>query len=174
MTNTFRKVYKKTGNSGTASDYQLVGNIGVNGVELDIMKGATSSVDGELGLVPKSLKGQENYLLSGDASWKNIDSFLSNSDTIKSLTEDIDYKIRWVNAKVTTDPYGQCDFQQFIESSDDTISVLSVHLDGGYGAFLRSGNIGRIFNISALPFTFANNITINAYIIYATKVHQDI
>ena len=39
MANTFRKVYKKTGNSGSAADYQLVGNIGVNGVELDIMKG---------------------------------------------------------------------------------------------------------------------------------------
>ena len=173
MANTFRKVYKKTGNSGSASDYQLVGNIGVDGVELDIMKGATSSVDGELGLVPKPLKGQENHLLSGDASWKNIDSFLSNSDTIKSLTEDIDYKIRWVNAKVTTDPYGQCDFEQHIESSDGSMSILSVHLDDGYGAFIVSGNIGRIFKISALPLTFANNVTINAYILYATKVHQD-
>ena len=42
MANTFRKVYRKTGNSGSASDYQLVGNVGVDGVELDIMKGATS------------------------------------------------------------------------------------------------------------------------------------
>ena len=47
MANTFRKVYKKTGNSGSSSDYQLVGNIGVNGVELDIMKGAASSSAGD-------------------------------------------------------------------------------------------------------------------------------
>ena len=174
MANTFRKIYKKTGNSGSSGDYQLVGNVGVDGVELDIMKGASSSSNGEIGLVPKPTPGQENYLLSGDASWKNIDSFLSNSDTIKSLTEDIDYKIRWVNTKVTTDPYGQCDFQQYIESSDEeVVSVLCAHLDGGYGAFIHSGNIGRIFKISALPFTFANNVTINAYILYATKVHQD-
>ena len=53
MANTFRKVYKKTGNSGTSSDYELVGNIGVNGVELDVMKGATIDSEGEIGLVPK-------------------------------------------------------------------------------------------------------------------------
>ena len=53
MANTFRKIYKKTGNSGSSSDYQLVGNVGVNGVELDIMKGATLSSEGEIGLVPK-------------------------------------------------------------------------------------------------------------------------
>ena len=69
MANTFRKVYKKTGNSGSTSDYQLVGNIGVNGIELDIMKGATSGADGELGLVPKPIAGQEDYLLSGSGVW---------------------------------------------------------------------------------------------------------
>ena len=47
MANTFRKVYKKTGNSGSASDYQLVGNVGVDGVELDIMQGATEEVEGD-------------------------------------------------------------------------------------------------------------------------------
>ena len=56
MANTFRKIYKRTGSSGTAADYQLVGNVGVNGVELDIMKGATSSSSGEIGLVPKPTK----------------------------------------------------------------------------------------------------------------------
>ena len=63
LANTFRKIYKKTGNSGSSSDYQLVGNIGVNGVELDIMKGATSEADGEIGLVPKPTSGSsERYL----------------------------------------------------------------------------------------------------------------
>ena len=56
MANTFRKIYKRTGSSGTAADYQLVGNVGVDGVELDIMKGASSSTDGELGLVPNQQK----------------------------------------------------------------------------------------------------------------------
>ena len=72
MANTFRKVYKKTGNSGTSSDYQLVGNIGVNGVELDVMKGASSSAAGEIGLVPKPASGQENSLLVGDGTWKQL------------------------------------------------------------------------------------------------------
>ena len=53
MANTFQKVYKKTGNNGSPSDYSLVGNVGVNGVELDIMKGATIDSEGEIGLVPK-------------------------------------------------------------------------------------------------------------------------
>ena len=69
MANTFRKIYKKTGNSGTSSDYQLVGNIGVNGVELDIMKGASSSADGEIGLVPKPTMGTANRYLRCDGTW---------------------------------------------------------------------------------------------------------
>ena len=53
MANTFRKIYKKTGSTGTSADYTLVGNVGVDGVELDIMKGATLDSEGEIGLVPK-------------------------------------------------------------------------------------------------------------------------
>ena len=85
MANTFRKVYKKTGNSGSTSDYQLVGNVGVDGVELDIMKGASSSVDGELGLVPKPTKGQENYVLTGDGKFTKISTVINN-DNYWSLT----------------------------------------------------------------------------------------
>ena len=80
MANTFRKVYRKTGNSGSAADYQLVGNIGVNGVELDIMKGATSSVDGEIGLVPKPTKGQENYVLGGNGKFNKISDVLDTEN----------------------------------------------------------------------------------------------
>ena len=69
MTNTFRKIYKKTGNSGSSSDYQLVGNVGVNGVELDIMQGASSSADGEIGLVPKPTMGTANRYLRCDGTW---------------------------------------------------------------------------------------------------------
>ena len=71
MANTFRKIYKKTGNSGSSSDYELVGNIGVNGVELDIMQGASSSEDGKIGLVPKPTAGQEDYILFGNGTWKS-------------------------------------------------------------------------------------------------------
>ena len=69
MANTFRKIYKKTGSSGTSSDYQLVGNVGVNGVELDIMKGASSSAAGEIGLVPKPAAGSSNRYLRCDGTW---------------------------------------------------------------------------------------------------------
>ena len=69
MANTFRKIYKKTGSSGTSSDYQLVGNVGVDGVELDIMQGASSSADGEIGLVPKPAAGSSNRYLRCDGTW---------------------------------------------------------------------------------------------------------
>ena len=93
MANTFRKVYKKTGNSGTSSDYQLVGNIGVNGIELDIMKGATSSVDGQIGLVPKPTKGQENYLLQGNSVWVSPDSVINNSSITDKIFHYSEYVI---------------------------------------------------------------------------------
>ena len=86
MANTFRKVYKKTGNSGTSSDYQLVGNIGVNGVELDIMKGASASSNGEIGLVPKPVAGNFNRYLASDGTWKTISYCNSVDEAIpKSL-----------------------------------------------------------------------------------------
>lgn len=85
MVNTFRKIYKKMGNTGTSSDYQLVGNIGVDGVELDIMKGASASSDGEIGLVPKSTTGEQDYLLSGDATFKSIDTILEKSSLIGNV-----------------------------------------------------------------------------------------
>ena len=103
MANTFRKIYKKTGSSGTSSDYTLVGNVGVGGVELDIMKGASSSADGEIGLVTKPISGQQNYLLSGSGTWINPSSFLGSDNissigdgtikgAIKKLSEDNDIK----------------------------------------------------------------------------------
>ena len=76
MANTFRKIYKRTGSSGTAADYQLVGNVGVDGVELDIMKGASSSAAGEIGLVPKPAAGQQNYVLTGNGTFRDINSIL--------------------------------------------------------------------------------------------------
>ena len=86
MANTFRKIYKKTGNNGNDSDYQLIANVGVNGIDLDIMKGATSSANGEIGLVPKPTAGQQNYVLTGGATWKDIDSILLDAISNSKLT----------------------------------------------------------------------------------------
>ena len=78
LANTFRKIYKKTGSSGTSADYTLVGNVGVDGVELDIMKGATLDSEGEIGLVPKppilededAIDGKwHTKYLSSDGKW---------------------------------------------------------------------------------------------------------
>ena len=82
MANTFRKIYKKTGSTGTSADYELTGVVGVNGVELDIMKGATSDINGEIGLVPKPISGQEDYLLRGNGVWTPVDTVLKESPFI--------------------------------------------------------------------------------------------
>ena len=76
MANTFRKIYKKIGNSGSDADYELIANVGVNGIDLDIMQGATAEADGEIGLVPKPSSGQQNYILSASGIWKNINDIL--------------------------------------------------------------------------------------------------
>ena len=63
------KFYRKISNKGDTSDYELVGSIGVNGIELDIMKGADTTTDGEIGLVPKPTKGNSNRFLRSDGTW---------------------------------------------------------------------------------------------------------
>ena len=68
---TFNKIYKKVANNGNDADYQVVGQVGVNGVPLDIMKGASSSSDGEIGLVPKPCNGDQNKILSGSGTFKS-------------------------------------------------------------------------------------------------------
>jgi len=67
---TFNKIYKKVANNGNDADYQVVGQVGVNGVPLDIMSGASSSADGEIGLVPKPTKGNQNKYLRADGTWQ--------------------------------------------------------------------------------------------------------
>ena len=86
MANTFRKIYKKTGSSGSSSDYTLVGNVGVNGVELDIMKGSSSSTDGEIGLVPKPGAGSDERYLSANGTFKEIDGYSKLKSDVGDLS----------------------------------------------------------------------------------------
>lgn len=72
MANTFRKVYKKSYTPGGNVTYELVRTVGVNGVELDMLKGCTHINDGELGLCPKPVAGKENAYLRGDGTWSEI------------------------------------------------------------------------------------------------------
>lgn len=66
---TFNKIYKKVANNGDSNDYQEVGTVGINGVNLDIMRGANSSSTGEIGLVPKPSAGDNNRYLRSDGTW---------------------------------------------------------------------------------------------------------
>ena len=93
MANTFRKVYKKSYTPGGNATYELVRTVGVNDVELDLMKGCTHINDGELGLVPKPVAGQEGSYLRGDGTWNeiNIPTYTtmtgcgSNKDGVRGL-----------------------------------------------------------------------------------------
>ena len=46
MADIINKFYRKIANNGNDSDYELVGTIGVNGIELDILQGCTESANG--------------------------------------------------------------------------------------------------------------------------------
>ena len=76
MADIINKFYRKIANNGNDSDYELVGEIGVEGVPLNIMQGASSSVDGKIGLVPKPTKGNENSFLCGNGTWKSEDALI--------------------------------------------------------------------------------------------------
>ena len=90
---TFNKIYKKIANNGNSDDYQVVGQIGVNGVPLDIMKGANSSSAGEIGLVPKPGAGANNRYLRSDGTWSvpsvySHPTYTSRSNGLYKITVD--------------------------------------------------------------------------------------
>jgi len=72
MANTFRKLQKRIENKDGSYTYEPISYIGVNDVPLDVMRGASSSADGEIGLVPKPTKGNQNKFLSASGEWLSI------------------------------------------------------------------------------------------------------
>lgn len=186
MANTFRKVYKKTGNSGSASDYQLVGNIGVGGVELDIMKGATSSANGELGLVPKPIKGQENFVLTGNGTFSNIENVLntvgynkpiSRNGTGCSVRFDNNWVAIFINARVSlSSSVGYVSsilLPEYTVSSSDAVSMTvpalrsdwrpenNIHLRISFSDNVRNANITLQTNLNSI-----SNLHIACYSIF--------
>ena len=69
MANTFTKVYKKIANNGNANDYSLVAQVGVGGVPLQVLGGATTAAAGVQGLVPAPSTAQRTQFLRGDGTW---------------------------------------------------------------------------------------------------------
>lgn len=80
--NTFRNLYKKVGDNGNESDYELISTIGIEGIPLSIMQGATKESNGEIGVVPKPMKGEERSLLTGAGTWETINTIIGNNDDI--------------------------------------------------------------------------------------------
>ena len=87
MANTFRKLQKRIENNDGSYTYVPLSYVGIDNIPLDIMKGATSSSDGVIGLVPKPIQGQENYYLYGNGQWSTLNSSSSSSAGLMS-TED--------------------------------------------------------------------------------------
>lgn len=84
-----------------------------------------------------------------------------NSNLVE-ISGSIDNKVKMINAKINTDPYGQCNLKYLVGNS----AVLCVQIDGGYGAFCMTDTNIRVFRVSQLPFTFASEVELNAYIFY--------
>ena len=78
------KFYRKIANNGNDGDYELVGTIGVNGIELAVLQGCSASANGQQGLVPAPASGYQNRILTGDATLKTVNTLLSNSGMIKN------------------------------------------------------------------------------------------
>lgn len=96
---TFNKIYKKIANNGDSNDYQVVGQVGVSGVPLDIMKGASSSSDGIIGLVPKPTKGNQNKYLRADGTWQTP----PDTNTTYPLVSTTNNGLMSVNDKIKLD-----------------------------------------------------------------------
>ena len=84
MADIINKFYRKIANNGNDNDYELVGTIGVDGVELAILRGCSADASGQQGLVPAPSAGHQDRILTGDATWKTINTLLSNSGLIKN------------------------------------------------------------------------------------------
>ena len=173
MVDTFTKFYKKIANSGNDSDYELVGTIGVDGVPLSIMQGCTSSNSGEIGLVPKSTNGQQNHVLTGDGTWKNVNSILGNavklvdgktySSNISNLREN--YTVNFMSYRYVL----VLIFQSGTIIDSKLLPVTSSFGSAFFNYGIASGSslALSITQIFLTNFTSSNKITIGGSIIYA-------
>ena len=165
MANTFRKIYKKTGNNGNDSDYQLIGNVGVNGVELDIMKGATSEADGEIGLVPKSISGSSERYLSANGTFKEIDGYEQLKTNVGDLSW-LDTPTKKDLVAAVNDAYGAAMKNKIISYSNVNrnpvvmqattrikLCTLNIETPGLYVVFFRA----KVSNITGVK---VNNLNI--------------
>lgn len=87
MANTFRKLQKRIENKDGSYTYEPLSYVGIDDIPLDIMKGAGKIEDGEIGLVPKPTKGQEDYYLKGNGQWTPLDSSSSSSAGLMSIED---------------------------------------------------------------------------------------
>ena len=121
MADIINKFYRKIANNGNDSDYELVGTIGVNGIELAILQGCSASANGQQGLVPAPAAGYQNRILTGDATWKTINTLLSNSGMIKN-------NLTTSSSGSVLDAYQGKVLNDKITSTNSTVSSLSSKL----------------------------------------------
>ena len=121
MADIINKFYRKIANNGNDNDYELVGTIGVNGIELAVLQGCSADASGQQGLVPAPAAGYQNRILTGDAAWKTINTLLSNSGLIKNnLTTTVSGSV--------LDAYQGKVLNDKIASTESTVSSLNSKL----------------------------------------------
>lgn len=64
--NTYTDIYRKYD-----GEYEEISSVGMDGYKLQIMKGTKGTSNGEIGLVPKPLKGNKKYLC-GNGEWESV------------------------------------------------------------------------------------------------------
>ena len=121
MADIINKFYRKIANNGNDSDYELIGTIGVNGIELAVLRGCSASTNGQQGLVPAPASGYQNRILTGDATWKTVNTLLSNSGMIKN-------NLTTASSGLILDAYQGKVLNDKITSTNSTVSSLNSKL----------------------------------------------
>lgn len=140
MADIINKFYRKIANNGNDSGYGLVGTIGVNGIELDILQGCTESTNGQQGLVPAPSAGYQNRILTGDATWKTINNLISGSGMIKN-------NLTTASSGSILDAYQGKVLNDKITSTNSTVSTLSSNLSRATSRITALENYKKTYSI---------------------------
>ena len=140
MADIINKFYRKIANNGNDGDYELIGTIGINGIELAVLQGCSASANGQQGLVPAPAPGYQNRILTGDATWKTINTLLSNSGLIKN-------NLTTASSGSILDAYQGKVLNDKITSTNSTVSSLSSNLSSATSRISALENYKKTYSI---------------------------
>ena len=124
------------------------------------MQGATSEADGEGGLVPKPVRGQQNLYLQGNGTWSDPTTsvradiaFLVDDDTNKTIREIAASVVADIVANAPEDFDTLEEIAEWIANHDDAIDVAQVTSDVAAlnnAVFGPNGNDGLVTEVQTI------------------------